>query len=39
MAVGRGRVSLTGREESWVVRYERASLLWVSEWEEDARER
>ena len=39
MAVGRGRGSLTGREESWVVRYERASLRCVSEREEDARER
>jgi hypothetical protein len=39
MAVGRGRGSLTGREETWVVRYERASRRWVSDREEDARER
>ena len=38
-AVGRGRGSLTGRQESCVVRYERASLRWVSEREEDASER
>ena len=39
MAVGRGRGSLTGREESWVVRNERASRRCVSDREEDARER
>jgi hypothetical protein len=39
IAVGSGRGSLTGREESWLVRYERASLRWVSEREDDARDR
>lgn len=39
MAVGRGRGSLTGRDDSCVVRYERASLRWVSDLEDDARER
>jgi hypothetical protein len=39
MAVGRGRGSLTGREESCDVRYERASRRWVSEREDEARER
>jgi hypothetical protein len=39
MAVGRGRGSLTGREDNWVVRYESASRRWVSEREDDARER
>ena len=39
IAVGRGRGSVTGRAESWLVRYERASLRCVSDREDDARER
>ena len=36
MAVGSGKGSLTGWEESCVVRYERASRRWVSDREDDA---
>ena len=39
MAVGSGMGSLTGWEETWVVRYESASRRCVSDREDDARER
>jgi hypothetical protein len=39
MLVGSGRGRSTGAEESWVVRYDSASRLWVSERDEDARDR
>jgi hypothetical protein len=39
IAVGRGIGAFTGCEDSWVVRYANASRRWVSDREEDARDR